>query len=247
MPREQGVAIAFGGGEIPGALVLPDAVGAPAAGVVVLHELLGLNDDMRRIARRFASAGYAALAPDYFHGLGPKPICILRTFAALRAGGGRVLSAIEAARDFLAAREEVDAARVGVAGFCMGGGFALLLGREPRVAAAAVFYGEVPETAQELAGVCPVVAGYGGRDRLFGAQGHRLADHLKALGVPHDVRTYPEAGHSFMSEYRGVTRLLAPLPPLHAGHVESAAEDSWSRVLAFFAEHLGPDAAPPSA
>jgi len=147
--------------------------------------------------------------------------------------------AIEAARAWLAADPDVDAARLGVAGFCMGGGFALLLGVRGGVGAAAAFYGDVPEDAAELEGICPVVAGYGGRDRIFGANGLRLAEHLEKLGTPHDVETYPTAGHSFMSRYDGVTALLAPLGPLHAGYDEAAAEDSWTRMLAFFTEHLG--------
>ena len=60
---------------------------------------------------------------------------------------------------------------------------------------AAAFYGEVPD---ELDGVCPVVAGYGARDRVYGEHGQRLERRLEALGVAHDVVTYPDAGHSFM-------------------------------------------------
>ncbi len=61
--------------------------------MIVVHELLGLNDDIRRITRRFADAGYFALAPDLFDGLGPKPICIMRTMRAYQQGGGRACGA----------------------------------------------------------------------------------------------------------------------------------------------------------
>jgi carboxymethylenebutenolidase len=236
MAREESVVVPLGDGRMQATLALPDPApmgGSP--GVIVIHEILGLNDDIRRIARRFAGSGYAALAPDLFDGLGPKPICIARTIREYRRGGGRALEALEAARAFLAARPEVDGARIGVAGFCMGGGFALLLGRRPEVGAAAAFYGEVPG---DLGGVCPVVAGYGARDRVFGENGHLLEQRLRELGVAHDVVTYPDAGHSFMSRYEGWTERLARLGPLHAGHHEPSAEDSWRRMLAFFAEHL---------
>ena len=86
----------------------------------------------------------------------------------------------------------------------MGGGFALLYAVRAPLGAAGVFYGQVPSTAAELRGVCPVVAGYGGRDKLFAAHGRRLETHLQELGVSHDVRMYPEAGHSFMSQHTGV-------------------------------------------
>ncbi len=226
------------------ALALPDGLDAEASstvpGVIVVHEMLGLTDDIGRITRRFADSGYAALAPDLFDGLGPRPICVVRTLRAYRRGGGRALAALEAARSVLSRWPGVDGSRIGVAGFCMGGGFALLLGRRPGVDAAAAFYGDVPD---DLDDICPVVAGYGGRDRVFGGKGVELAERLDALGVVNDVVTYPDAGHSFMSRYGGLTAVLAPLSPLHAGYEEVAAEDSWARVLAFFAEHLGGPAA----
>ncbi len=237
--REQAVEIPFEGAPMRGALALPAEPGS-WPGVVVIHELLGLNDDMRRIVRRFAASGYAALAPDLFDGLGPRPLCMWRTLRAYGSGGGRPLRTIEAARAWLAAHAEVDAGRLGVAGFCMGGGFAQLLATRGGVRVAAVFYADVPRRAERLAGVCPVVAGYGGRDLVFGKNGIRLEAHLRELGVPHDVKTYPQAGHSFMSRYEGLTAWLGAVGPLRAGHEQGAAEDSWSRMLAFFAEHLGP-------
>jgi carboxymethylenebutenolidase len=240
VPEEQQLEVPLDGTTFGAFLALPDAEPGSVPGVVVIHELLGLNDDIRRIARRFAESGYAALAPDLFDGLGPQPICMLRTLLAYRSGGGRALRALEAARDWLAAHAAVDGSRLGVAGFCMGGGFALLLGRRLGVGAAAAFYGDVPPRAEDLEGVCPVVAGYGGRDLVYGGYGRRLEEHLRRLGVPHDVRTYPGAGHSYMSWYGGATALLAPWTPLRAEYDEAAAEDSWTRMLAFFAEHLAP-------
>ena len=85
----------------------------------MLHEILGLNGDIRAIAERFASAGYAALAPDLYAGTGIRPLCIVRTLRSLGRGEGPALDAIETARRWLAARPEVDGARMGVVGFCM--------------------------------------------------------------------------------------------------------------------------------
>jgi carboxymethylenebutenolidase len=238
MATRREVKIPFGGEELTAVLALPESGSGPWPGVVVVHEGLGLTDDIRRIAARFADNGYAAVIPDLFEGQGPKPICIMRTFRAYREGGGRALAAIRAAHAWLAARDDVDPGRVGAAGFCMGGGFVLLLGRDPGIGAAAVFYGDVPKRAERLEGVCPVVASYGGRDKLFGANGPILTAHLRQLGVVHDVETYPDAGHSFMSWYGGLTGLLGPMTPLHAKYHEPSAEAAWSRVLAFFSEHL---------
>jgi len=115
------------------------ARGATAApGVVVLHESFGLNDDIRRISGRFAASGYAALAPDlYSHGT--RLVCLSRVLADMVSGRiSREIADIHAAREALAARPEVDAQRVAIAGFCQGGGFALIAATRPGFSAAAV-------------------------------------------------------------------------------------------------------------
>src|SRR3954447_5457317 len=96
----------------------------PWPGVVLLHEIFGVNDDLRAKADRFASRGYLALAPDLLS-LGPRALCVLGAFRALNARKGPAFDAIEAARAELARREECTG-RIGVIGFCMGGGFAVL-------------------------------------------------------------------------------------------------------------------------
>src|SRR5688500_5094051 len=212
----------------------------PYPGVVVLHESFGLNDDIRRLARRFADAGYVALTPDlYSHG--SRIVCLTRVMVdVLRGSLGREIADIHAAREALAARPEVDAQRIAIAGFCQGGGFALVAGVRPGFRAAAVNYGDVPEERSRLDGVCPVVASYGGKDRMVGRKmAERLERHLSALGVTHDVKTYDGAGHSFFSRVDGWQGWLAKVPtPLAVGYDETAARDGWERMLAFFDEHV---------
>jgi len=220
------------------ALAVPAREGRRPA-VIVIHEIFGLNDDIRRMTGRFSNLGYVALAPDLYDTGGPRALCIARTMLALRRGEGPAFADLEAARRWLATRPEVDAARTGVAGFCLGGGFALLYAVKAPLGAAAGFYGDVPKTAAEMRGVCPVLAGYGGRDKLFAGQGRRLEEHLTTLGVPHDVRIYPEAGHSYMSHHTGALATIAAYGPMAAGHDPAAEADSWSRIERFFGEHLG--------
>jgi carboxymethylenebutenolidase len=105
--------------------------------------------------------------------------------------------------------------------------------------AAGVFYGQVPATAAALRGVCPVLGGYGGRDRLFAASGRRLERLLAELGVPHDVCIYPEAGHSYMSHHDGLMATLGAWGPMAAGFHAGAEADSWTRIERFFRAHLG--------
>ena len=212
-------------------------------GVLVLHEILGLNADIRCIAGRFAEEGYVALAPDIFDGLGPMPICIVRTIVNVVRGEGLVVEDMLAARDWLADQDGVDGQRIGVAGFCMGGGFALLLASLGDFKVAAPYYGDVAKQGERYRDICPVVAGYGGRDLVFAKRAERLRSHLGKLGVPHDVKVYEGAGHSYMSKHAKWMMALAPLTPIRACYDEVAAEDSWRRMLAFFHTHLG---APPS-
>jgi carboxymethylenebutenolidase len=228
-----------GGASLRAELFLPAGPG-PHPGVVVLHESFGLNDDMRRIAGRFARAGYVALAPDlYSHG--ERIVCLSRVIVdMLRGGVTREIGDIHAAREALAARPEVDSERIAVAGFCQGGGFALVAGAQPGFSAAAVNYGMVPSERSLLDGLCPVVASYGARDRVVGAKmARRLERHLNDLGVTHDVKTYQQAGHSFFSKVDGWQGWLARMPsPMAVGYNEDAAEDGWRRMLAFFEEHV---------
>ncbi len=212
----------------------------PHPGVVVLHESFGLNDDVRRLAARFASEGYAALAPDlYSHGV--RLVCLSRVLVDMVSGGvSREIADVHATREALCARSEVDASRVAVAGFCQGGGFALIAATRPGFSAAAVNYGAVPSKSSALAGVCPVVASYGAKDRVVGpAMAARLERHLSELGVTHEIKTYDGVGHSFFSNVDGWQGVLARVPTgMAVGYDEGAAEDGWKRMLAFFAEHV---------
>lgn len=225
---------------IPAAFALP--VGsARRAGIVVIHEAFGLNADMRGIASGFAEAGYPTLAPDFLAGLGPKPICIARFVRSIASPErGRAWQQLATAQAWLGRRPEVGGGPIGVVGFCMGGGFALLYAARAEVEVVAPFYAAVPRDEADLAGICPVIASYGGRDRIFGDHGARLDAALDRRNVDHDVKTYPDAGHSFMSHHGGLSGALGPRLPLHTGYVESAAEDAWARTLAFFDRHLGP-------
>lgn len=221
-------------GGVPVYLVVPETV--PAPGVLVLHETFGLNDDIRRVARRFASMGYVAAAPDLVGG--GRPLCVARALLAAARGRGPVVDDAVGALIWLAGRPEVVDERVGVAGFCLGGSFALLLGARGRARAVSAAYGAYPGD-DAAARLCPTVAHYGGRDRLYRGVAPRLEAALAEAGVPHDVVLYPDVGHSFMNraEGHGLVKALGR-PLLAVGYDPDAAEDAWRRIEAFFARHL---------
>ncbi|MGW4755850.1 dienelactone hydrolase family protein [Streptomyces chartreusis] len=233
-----GLSAARGGSRrLTGHLTRPAGPG-PWPGVVVVHEALGVNDVMHRQADRLASAGYLVLMPDLFTD-GGAVRCLVPTFRAALSGHGRAFRDIEAARTRLAQDPDCTG-RIGIIGFCMGGSFALLALSDGEFDAASVNYGRPPKDLEKaLDGACPVVANYGARDRTLPGAAPALEAALDRLGIVHDVKEYPEAGHSFLNDAEVGPRALRPLMRV-AGirpHPESAV-DAWRRIDDFFAAHL---------
>jgi len=239
-PRLRDVELSTDAGGTPqlrGVLGVPPGPG-PWPGVVLVHELFGIDDVMRRQIRRMASAGYLALMPDLFTAGGARR-CLVPTFRAIAAGHGRPFVDIEAARAHLGSLPECTG-RIGVLGFCLGGGFALLTASRGFDVSSAN-YARLPEDPdQALAGACPIVASYGGRDPALRGTAARLEEVLTRQGVPHDVREYPTAGHGFLNDADVGPRPLRPLlhRVLKFEPDPVAAADAWTRIEAFFAEHL---------
>ncbi|MBL7630626.1 dienelactone hydrolase family protein [Frankia sp. CN6] len=219
--------------ELDGYLATPPAGSGPWPGVVVLHDAFGLTADTRRHVDRLAAAGYVALAPNLFSARGPR--CVTATIRAAMSGRGPAYDDLEAVRRYLAGRDDC-AGRVGVVGFCMGGGFALVAATRG-FDAAAPNYGMMPkgDLAAVFAGACPIVASFGARDVSLRGAAARLDAALTEAGVPHDVKEYPKVGHSFMNKhpvYSAVGKVLG------VGHDEAATNDAYARILDFFDRHL---------
>ena len=145
---------------------------------------------------------------------------------------GRALDDILAARDHLQSMPECSG-RVGIAGFCMGGGFALIMSPKG-FGASAPFYGTpLPRNLSEtLDGACPIVASFGAPDKL--------RKTTEAKNITTDIKVYPDAGHGFVNKLPG-----QPLLRIAGfGYNQAAADDAWSRVFAFFGQHLGTGTTP---
>jgi carboxymethylenebutenolidase len=243
------IEIALAGGGSLKAVVARPASAGPRPGVIVIHEVFGDQPEIRAVCEEFATRGYVAVMPDLFSTGGPRVVCVARAMAESASGkAGRISGYIEAARAWLAEREDVDGGRIGVIGFCMGGAFALAyVGAGPSgVRVAAVNYADVPRGAERLRRACPIVASYGRRDLILGRrQPELLRRHLEQLGVDHDVKVYDEAGHGFMTQGRHPVGRLVFLP-MRYGYAAEPAGDAWQRVFAFFDARLQPAQSSPA-
>lgn len=213
-----------------GYLARPEGTG-PFPGVVIIHEIYGMNDNIRDIARRFASEGYVALGVDLFSGRN-RTICMFRFFSQMifNSLNNASIQDLKSALTYLAEQPGVDAERIGAIGFCMGGGFAIAWGAaDNRLKAIAPFYGSNPRPLEAVARSCPVVGSYPDKD-FTTPQGQKLAVALERYHIPADIKVYPNSKHSFFNDQ---------------GHSynEAAATDAWQRVLAFFKEYVAKETA----
>ncbi|MPZ24493.1 MAG: alpha/beta hydrolase fold domain-containing protein [Dehalococcoidia bacterium] len=198
----------------------------PGPAVIVLQEFWGLNDDIKRIADRFAGEGFVALAPDMYHGQ-----------VATEPDEGRKLAMEmqldQAARDLEGAVQHlkqdagVSPKKVGSVGFCMGGGLSLYLASLYPMDACVTYYGAPRYAEFKPEGItAPVLAHYAELDPETTGRGKKLADDLRAAGKDVELHVYEGAHHSFFNQTR---------PEMYH---EEAAEKSWQRTIAFFRNHL---------
>jgi carboxymethylenebutenolidase len=194
---------------------------------LVIHEAWGLNDNIRDIARRFAAEGYAALAVDLFSGRN-QVVCMFSLFMGMRSNstGHGGIRDLRAALDYLAQQPEVNPARLGAVGYCLGGGLAIGLAcADDRLKAIAPYYAMNPNPLSAVERACPVVGSYPAKDFTAGA-GRALKVELDRDQIPNDIKIYEDAKHSFFNDTNS------------ASYAAAAAADSWERVKAFFTEYV---------
>jgi carboxymethylenebutenolidase len=225
--RTEQVTFPANGGSGQGYLALPDGPG-PHRAVVVIQEWWGLNEHIKDVARRFATAGYVALAPDLYHGaVTDEPDDARRLVMDLQIP--EAAKEMAGAAAYLAARDDVAPKQVGAIGFCLGGSLALLLAvTSPQVGAVASFYGGRQFSKEELSAItAPVLAVFGEADEGIPPERHAALDSaFSEMGLPHAIYVYPGAPHAFFNDSRP-----------HSYRAQ-AAQDAWVRTLAWFDTYL---------
>jgi len=199
--------------------------------IIVIQEWWGLTDHIKDVARRYAAEGYVAIAPDLYSRLGnaltTDPGEAGKLMNTLQQEDG--LEDLNATVAYLKSAPEVDASRLGVTGFCMGGSYALMLPCVSRdIKAAVPFYGQVPNPDAPLEQlVAPVLYIYGEDDGwITKADVQRLATGFKKYRKSGEIKTYSGAPHAF---FRDTDKAV---------YRPEAAKDAWTRATAFFKQHL---------
>lgn len=237
------------GRDIPGYRARPavrSGTTRPAPAILVVSEIFGVHEHIRDVCRRFAHAGYCAVAPELFLRQGDvaalKDIGDIMAKVVSKVPDAQVFSDLDDTLAWIAAGREGDAARAAITGFCWGGRITwLYAAHRPKLRAAIAWYGRLagepnalqPENPFDAAAALtvPVLGLYGGQDQGIPLDSvERMRGALANGHSGSEIVVYPDAPHAFHADYR-------------ASYREDAAKDGWARALAWLAAHgLAPSA-----
>lgn len=213
---------------VTGYLARPKRGADRLPGLIVIQEWWGLNDNIRAMARRFAGEGYVVLAVDLYEGKSAAtPDEASALMQEVMKDPARLLDNLKQAHEHLARRQ--GAARIGVVGWCFGGGWALetALSLGKKLDAAVIYYGRVETDPKQLEPLAaPLLGHFGALDTGIPLEGVRAFEAaLGQLGKKATIHVYEGAGHAFAN-------------PTGSRYQEEAATLSWRRTVAFLAEQL---------
>jgi carboxymethylenebutenolidase len=198
--------------------------------VIVVHENRGINDHIRDVARRIAKAGYVALAPDLLSRQGGTAVFPEREAANTAIGkvdDNTVVRDLNGAVNYLKTQNFVRP-KIGVVGFCWGGGRALMFStRNKDLAAAVIYYGSNPREIEAVKNITAAVLGhYGEADERITSAVPKLEEAMKKHGKSFEYKIYAGAPHSFNNDTSD------------RSYRAEAAKEAWGRTLEFLKKHL---------
>lgn len=214
-------------GEMKGYLVQPADRTGKLGAVIVIHENRGLNPHIRDVARRVALEGFVALAPDFLSPLGGTPADEdkAREMIGQLDPQGTVANGL-ATVDYLQAHDATNG-NVGVIGFCWGGGLANQIAvNAPELKAAVAYYGRQPATEDVAKINAPLLLHYAGQDERINAGIDAYKAALESAGKEFTIHVYEGAQHAFNNDTS------------EARYNKAAADQAWSRTVAFLKEKL---------
>jgi len=216
------------GDETVNAIIYTPQGKGPFPALVVIHEWWGLNDWVKEEASKLADQGYVALAIDLYRG---KVATTPEEAHEIMRGvpGDRANRDLLAATSFLRSEKNVNPAKVGDIGWCMGGGYALDLAiADPKLKAAIINYGHLASDKATLQKINAAILGiFGGQDKgIPPADVNRFEADLKSLGKPVEIKIFPDAGHAFEN------------PNNKQGYRAADAQQAWELTTTFLAKYL---------
>ena len=192
--------------------------------VIVVSDNWALDDHNRDVGRRLAKAGYVAIVPDVVSRVGGTSSFASREEVAKAINQLSLMGA----QNYIKSQSFVQPNKIGVIGFCWGGGKTFLFTTQSKdLAATVIYYGPIPKDLDAVKNItAPVLGNYGELDKPISSQVPRLAEEMKKNGKSYDYKIYPDAPHAFNSDVR------------EDRYRPEAAKDAWGRTLEFFKKHL---------
>ncbi len=193
--------------------------------VVVIQEWWGLNDHIKDVARRFADEGFVALAPDLYHGAVATEPDEARKLA-MELSTPEAVKEIQQAVAFLQGQDNVSSNKVGIVGYCMGGGLVLQTAlAEDDLSAGVVYYGS-PLSQDEAKNVkAPIMTFLGTKDRIPVKGVEAMHVGFDEAGIENEFTIYDGAPHAFFNDTR------------QSSFDPEASSDAWPKTLAWFRDH----------
>lgn len=225
---EKTVSYPSGNETVQGVLYTPATGKGPFPALVAVQEWWGLVPWVKEQAIKLSDQGYVTLAVDLYRGKSTTDPAEARQLSSTLPRD-RADRDLHAAVQYLKSQKNVDPERIGVIGWCMGGGYAFgLASQEPTLKAAVINYGRVSDDPAVLKGINAAVLGiFGGKDQAFPPEMvHKFDAQMKTLGKKIELAIYPEAGHAFEN------------PNNKTGYREQDAADAWKKTVAFLETNL---------